>query len=173
MVPDDEFKLPEWILAKHQPAVIDRLKTEIGGAAFASKILKGSRPTVAGASASDGVVDVSELLQPKKKSKKSSTKAKAKSSGKKTGVADARENPDDLTADVAEAEGCIRKRLWLDDLLTALINAAGLHPSIHLSMSPSIHPSIHPPSIHLATRPSIRPSSRPLTSPIAIFEATS
>ena len=123
MVPDDEFKLPEWIFAKHQPAVIDRLKTEIGGAAFASKILKGSRPTVAGASASDGIVDVSELLQPKKKSKKSSTKAKAKSSGKKTGVADARANPDDLTADVAEAEGCIRKRLWLDDLLTALINA--------------------------------------------------
>eukprot|EP00439_Symbiodinium_sp_Y106_P067368 s3547_g11.t1 len=104
MVPDDEFKLPEWIFAKHQPAVIDRLKTEIGGAAFASKILKGSRPTVAGASASDGIVD-------------------AKSSGKKTGVADARANPDDLTADVAEAEGCIRKRLWLDDLLTALINA--------------------------------------------------
>ncbi|CAE7543232.1 TDH1, partial [Symbiodinium necroappetens] len=94
----------------------------VGGAAFASKILKGSRPTEE--SASVAVVDVWELLQPKKKSKKAASKAKA--SGKRTAVSDAMENAEELMADVAEAEGCLRKRCWLDDLLTALINAAGL-----------------------------------------------
>ncbi|CAE7240553.1 unnamed protein product, partial [Symbiodinium sp. CCMP2456] len=125
-VPDDELKMPDWIFAKHQPAIIDRLKAEIGGAAFASKILKGSRRPIEEGT-SEAVVDVSELLQPKKKSKKaSSSKAKAKASGKRNAVSDTKENAEELTADVNEVEGCTRKRWWLDDLLTALINAAGL-----------------------------------------------
>ncbi|CAE7446874.1 GAPC1, partial [Symbiodinium sp. KB8] len=58
-------------------------------------MLKGSRPTEE--SASVAVVDVSELLQPKKKSKKAASKAKA--SGKRTAVSDTMENAEELMAD--------------------------------------------------------------------------
>ena len=99
-----------WIFGKHQSAIIDRLQTEVGGAAFASKMLKGSRPTEE--SASVAVVDVSELLQPKKKSKKAASKAKA--SGKRTAVSDTMENAEELMADAALHPQAVLSRRSLD-----------------------------------------------------------
>ena len=130
----DELALPEWIFTKHLPGVIERMRTEIGGGTFAAKIFKPSSSASASNKAPDAeVMDVTELLVPKKK-KKATPKSKAKGKAKAVGTqGDDQENVDGVLADVQQSGGCTRKRWWIDDVLAALIHAAG-HAAMQLSL---------------------------------------
>ena len=120
----DELALPEWIFTKHMPSLIERLRTELGGATFAAKIFKTSSSAAVNKDTDNEVVDVTDLLVPKKK-KRSNPKAKAKGKAKAATADDDKENPDEVLADVQQSSGCSRKRWWIDDVLAALIHAAG------------------------------------------------
>ena len=134
--PDDEdLPISEWIFAKHAPALIDRLKTEVGGATFAAKIFKTTAKRGKAEEADDMsaamAIDVNELLNPKKRKRaagkaKAKSAAKAKSQAKKKSAGAEDENPDDVLADIDDGSGCSRKRWWVDDVLCAVIHAAGI-----------------------------------------------
>ena len=119
----DDVVLPEWIFSKYAPALIERLKTEIGGASFAVKIFKPTDKAPQDAA----TVDVNDLLAPAKKRKRTAPKAKGKAAARsrQTDTGDSKENAETVLADVAEGSGCSRKRWWLDDVLAAMIHAAG------------------------------------------------
>ena len=120
----DELALPEWVFTRHMPSLIERLRTELGGATFAAKIFKTSSSAAVNKDTDNEVVDVTDLLVPKKK-KRTNPKAKAKGKAKAAAQADDEENPDEVLADVQQSSGCSRKRWWIDDVLAALIHAAG------------------------------------------------
>ena len=78
---DYDMPMPEWTFTKHVPGIIDRLRTEIGGASFAGKLFKPPASARAQASSDGTTLDVSELLAPKKRKRATSKpKAKGKSS---------------------------------------------------------------------------------------------
>ncbi|CAE7405505.1 unnamed protein product, partial [Symbiodinium necroappetens] len=121
---DYDMPMPEWTLTKHVPGIVDRLRTEIGGASFAGKLFKPPASARAQASSDGTALDVSELLAPKKR-KRATSKPKAKGKAAKNRATDEdAEDVDQLLADVDEGSGCTRRRWWIDDLLSALIHAA-------------------------------------------------
>ncbi|CAE7444488.1 unnamed protein product [Symbiodinium sp. CCMP2592] len=122
---DYDMPMPEWTFTKHMPAIIDRLKTEVGGASFVTKIFKPAASARAQANSDGATLDVNELLAPKKR-KRATSKPKAKGkAARNRATDDDREDADQVLADVEEGCGCSRKRWWIDDLLSALIHAAG------------------------------------------------
>ena len=122
--------MPEWTFTKHVPGIVDRLRTEIGGASFAGKLFKPPASARAQASSDGTTLDVSELLAPKKR-KRATSKPKAKGKAAKNRATDEdAEDVDQLLADVDEGSGCTRRRWWIDDLLSALIHAAGSRATV-------------------------------------------
>ena len=122
----DDIPIPEWTMQKHVPAVIDRLRTEIGGATFASKIFKtSSKGDKSKEQAAEAAVDINDLLVPKKK-KRVTGGAKGKAKAKaRAGSHDDKENIESILADVQQTGGVARERWWIDDVLAALVHAAG------------------------------------------------
>ena len=128
--------MPDWIFTKHMPAIIGRLKTEVGGASFVAKIFKPAASARAQASSDGAALDVNELLAPKKR-KRATSKPKAKGKAAKSRATDEdREDADQVLADVEEGSGFSRRRWWIDDLLSALIHAAGSPVTCGLTVSP-------------------------------------
>ena len=129
---DEDIPIPDWIFTKHMPHIIGRMRTEVGGGTFAAKIFKTSTRQTRDDVASAPAIDVTELLAPKKKKRAASKgKVKAKATPRKSGADDdAKEDPDSILADIEEGSGCSRKRWRIDDVLSALIHAAGLFDCI-------------------------------------------
>ena len=123
----DEVVLPEFGFAKHQPAVIERLKVEIGGsgnvANFCNKVCKTRKSKDKDKESELAAMSLTDLLQPKKKKRVGGAKAKA--APKAAASSEAAEGAATIQADVAQAGGTSRKRWWIDDLLACLVHAAG------------------------------------------------
>ena len=132
--------LPTWGFAKSSPGVIERLKTEIAGAKFVEKLFtattrKGTTTSTDqnsdgnGASENLSKLDISDILQPKKKAKKTGAgvKAKAKAKGRAGPAGPEAEYDDVAGADAAVPleHGAERPRWWVDDMLLSLVHAAG------------------------------------------------
>ena len=145
--------LPDFAFAKHSPEIIDRIVTQIAGATFVTRVVNQGRGggnkrgagsgAASSSNAPDGadgagecaerVVDVTELLQPKKKARKGAAKRKA-AAKPKSGAKPPAQTADDLLADIAIGDGDgdgedehrpTRSRVWLDDLIGCLSHAAG------------------------------------------------
>lgn len=114
--------LPDFCFHKHMPAVIDRLRTEIDGATFTSKVLRGKKRKAAESEGEEAEKPViaAEILAPKKRAKKAAKRKAAPKSASEN-----QEQEDAVMADVAQEGGCSRKRWWIDDVLACLIFAAG------------------------------------------------
>ena len=119
-----DIAVPEFAFPKQASKEIERLRTEIGGAAFASKIFKPEKSKKS--KADESVVALSDLLQPPKKKQRAAPKAGKKAAAKaKPGDNSQQESTTDIMADVEQTTGVNRKRWWIDDVLAALIHAAG------------------------------------------------
>ena len=147
----DDIVMPQWMFTKHLPAVVDRLKTEIGGAPFVAKIFQATADRSNAKSTDSAVVDVNDLLVPKKKKQRATSKAKSKAKAK-AAAANTDEIEDDITADVPQAGGAARKRWWVDDVLSAMIHAAGDHANV-LQCATLVHESTHVRQIEHTRRP--------------------
>ena len=125
---DANIPIPEFIFTKHMAKEIDRLRTEVAGATFGFKISKSraSRDSKAENEDEMSALSLQELLQPKKKRKTMAKKAAAKPKAKATTME--AEDVEEIFADVEVGNSGSRKRWWIDDVLSALIHAAGLLP---------------------------------------------
>ena len=129
--------LPTWGFAKASQGVIERLKTEITGAKFVEKLFassnkRGTTTTTTdengdGDSSSAGKLDISDILQPKKKAKKtgSGVKGKAKAKSRANGPEPEYDDVTGADAAVPLEHGAERPRWWVDDMLLSLVHAAG------------------------------------------------
>ena len=136
--------------AKHSPDVLNRVLTEVAGAPFIKsaaaaaerKAKRAAADQNTGASSLPTAVDVSDLLQPKKKARRNApkgraAKAKAKASASASGAGgDVEMSVQDMEGDVSiampatgedddEGNGSSRPRWWIDDVLSCLAYAAG------------------------------------------------
>ena len=133
--------LPTWGFARVSQGIIERLKTEIAGAKFVEKLFnpsnknKGTTTTSTADQSGDGTgdssgnckLDISDILQPKKKAKKAGG-AKAKAKAKSRAANGPEPEYDDIAgADAAMSleHGAERPRWWVDDMLLSLMHAAG------------------------------------------------
>ena len=118
-----EIQVPEFTAQRSLGKEVDRIRTEIGGAPFMTKIFK--EKSKKAQTEDEAVVSLADLLHPKKKARTvPKRKAAAKSvAGSSQGI---RENVDDVQADIVDhTYGSSRRRWWLDDLLACLLHAAG------------------------------------------------
>ena len=110
---DDELRrLPDSasIFGKNNPAIFERLKTPVAGAAWVNKVMKGQ-----------GDSGPKSKARPKAKGK---AKAKAKAKAAAISGVNPEEDREDVEGDVKMSMADSRPRWWLDDLLGCLLRAA-------------------------------------------------
>lgn len=127
--------LPYFSFSKQQQSVIERVKVEVcAGAKFVEKLFakQQKQGQAQGQHGSDEKLDVSEILNPRKKQRKNSAgpknkaQAKAKAKARASGDAADEEDADALASAVSLGDfGSERARWWIDDMLCSIVHAAG------------------------------------------------